>query len=112
MKKQILNFIPRELEEKSLLIYEELAKAEKFPPFNSLHEGHSVLLEEFEEYWTEVKKFKDCNESTDFETNQEKIKVLNNIEKELIQVGAMVYKNLRFIEIKKTEIEMLKERIK
>lgn len=27
----------------------------KFPPFNSAHEGASVLREEFEEMWDEVK---------------------------------------------------------
>lgn len=36
---------------------EELNSAErKFPPFNSAHEGFSILAEEVDELWDEVKK--------------------------------------------------------
>lgn len=35
---------------------ELLEAAKKFPPFNSPHEGHSVIQEEFEELWDEVKR--------------------------------------------------------
>ena len=38
------------------LIVKEYHKAsEKFPAFNSAHEGYAVLLEEVEELWDEVK---------------------------------------------------------
>jgi hypothetical protein len=37
-------------------IQDELVKANaKFPGFNSAHEGHSVIREEFEELWDHVK---------------------------------------------------------
>lgn len=36
--------------------YDELERAqEKFPPFNSAHEGYAVILEEMDELWQEVK---------------------------------------------------------
>lgn len=34
---------------------ELLAAIEKFPPLHSFHEGHSVMREELEELWDEVK---------------------------------------------------------
>lgn len=37
-------------------VYEEVEKAmSKYPPFNSAHEGYSVLAEEVDELWEEVK---------------------------------------------------------
>jgi hypothetical protein len=41
------------------LVQEELDSARYkhgYPPFNSLHEGYAILLEEVEELWAEVKK--------------------------------------------------------
>jgi len=57
--------------------YEKAAK--KFKPFNSPHEGHSVILEEMDELWDEVKKQLPSNE---------------NMKKEAIQIAAMA---LRFV---------------
>jgi len=41
------------------IIYEMLDEyvraSEKFPPFNSAHEGYAVILEELEEAWDEIK---------------------------------------------------------
>lgn len=35
---------------------EELRKAvERYPPFNSTHEGYAIILEEVDELWDEVK---------------------------------------------------------
>ena len=33
---------------------------DKFPPYNSVHEGYAIMLEEFDELWDEVKQ-KDHN---------------------------------------------------
>lgn len=42
--------------EASMDILEEAQRArEKFPPFNSSHEGYAVLLEELDEMWDEIK---------------------------------------------------------
>jgi len=59
---------------------ELLAAMEKFPKFNSAHEGYAVLKEEVDELWDEVK------------TNQS-MRNPNNMQKESIQVAAM---GLRF----------------
>jgi NTP pyrophosphatase (non-canonical NTP hydrolase) len=38
------------------MVYREFNKAQnKFPPFNSSHEGYAVLKEEVDELWQEVK---------------------------------------------------------
>jgi hypothetical protein len=53
----------------------EVKKAcDKWPPFNSVHEGYAVIMEELDELWQEVKR-----------------KVPNNqaMRKEAIQVAAM-----------------------
>lgn len=61
----------------------ELHKAQdKFPAFHSGHEGYSVILEEVDELWTEVKS----NQSTPGRTERMK--------KEAIQVAAMA---IRFL---------------
>jgi hypothetical protein len=40
-------------------VIEEVERAQaKFPPYNSAHEGHSVIQEEFEELWDEIKNNK------------------------------------------------------
>lgn len=55
---------------------------EKFPKFNSYHEGYAVIHEELDELWDEVKKKS---------INQEKWK----LKSEAIQVAAMA---IKFIE--------------
>lgn len=38
-------------------VYTEVQRAtDKYPPFNSAHEGYAVLLEEVDELWAEVKR--------------------------------------------------------
>jgi hypothetical protein len=38
-------------------IYDECRRAqEKFAPIKNSHEGHSIIREEFDEFWEEVKK--------------------------------------------------------
>jgi NTP pyrophosphatase (non-canonical NTP hydrolase) len=63
-------------------VLKELELAEsKFPPFNSPHEGYSILLEEVDELWDEVKS-KDSLERD------------QRMKEEAIQVGAMALKFL------------------
>ena len=58
-------------------VTEEMFRAtESHPPIHSLHEGHSILLEEVEEFWDEVKK-------------KSKNRDPKKIYKELVQVAAM-----------------------
>lgn len=57
----------------------EFRKAEKHPPFHSLHEGLAVLWEEFEEAKQEVFK---------------KVPDRANLHKELVQIAAMAVKML------------------
>ena len=53
----------------------ELTNArKKFPTFNSAHEGYSVLLEEVDELWDEVKQ------------RNQSIEIMR---KEAVQIGAM-----------------------
>jgi len=62
-------------------VRDELASAiEKFPPFNSAHEGYAILSEEVDELWDEVK-----NNKHDDGAKQRK---------EAIQVAAMA---IRFV---------------
>lgn len=59
-------------------ILEELTKAtEKFGPFNSMHEGYAVILEELDELWDEIK-----------------LNNLNKAREEAVQVAAMA---IRFL---------------
>lgn len=51
--------------------------------FNSLHEGHSVLREEFEELWDEIKKKKPD---------------LKKVRAEAIQVAAMAIKLINHVD--------------
>lgn len=53
----------------------------KFPPFNSAHEGHSVIEEEFDELWDEIKL-------------KQGARTLENMRAEAVQVAAMA---IRFI---------------
>jgi hypothetical protein len=63
-------------------VLKELELAEnKFPPFNSPHEGYAVLIEEVDELWDEIKG-KDSTERN------------RRMQEEAIQVTAM---GLRFL---------------
>lgn len=79
-------------------IGDELYRAEKFPPFASLHEGYAVLKEEVEEFWDLVKCFKYTNSEIDLES-------LEEVDKELIQIAAMAVKNLQLVESLKAKIQ-------
>lgn len=64
--------------ERQIVLAEVLTEAmkacDKWPPFNSVHEGYAVILEELDELWEESKK---------------KIPNKENLRKEAIQVAAM-----------------------
>ena len=63
------------------LIEEELERAsDLFGGFNSMHEGHSVIQEEFDELWDEIK----CGKNMD----------VDNLKVEATQLAAVV---IRFI---------------
>jgi len=65
------------------LINDEFHRAiEKFPSFNSAHEGYAVILEELDELW-EIVKLKQSTVGRD-----------DLLRKEAVQVGAMA---LRFL---------------
>jgi NTP pyrophosphatase (non-canonical NTP hydrolase) len=62
------------------LVKDELKSARKqHGPMNSIHEGYSVILEELDEVWDEVKK-------------KTRERDLNHLLKELVQVSAMAQK--------------------
>jgi hypothetical protein len=82
-------------------IVDELEKAKKFPPFASLHEGYAVLKEEVEEFWYEVKLQK-------YDDSHEALARLDRTEKELIQIAAVVIKNLQLVETMKAKIQEAK----
>lgn len=63
------------------IIKEALEAMTYYEPFNSMHEGYAVILEELEELWMEIKK-------KPLDRNKEEIK------KEAIQTGAMIYRFL------------------
>ena len=70
-------------------VFQEVSRAEsKFPPFNSAHEGHSVLREEVEELWDHVK------EDTGYSVEAEK---------EAIQVAAMAIRYILMIRLRRSE---------
>jgi hypothetical protein len=72
-------------------IYDECRRAqEKFKPFKNAHEGHSVIREEFDEMWEEIKK-KDAR--------------LEDIRKEVIQLGAMALRFLVEVKTVNSEVE-------
>ena len=56
------------------IVAEYRRAADKFPAFNSFHEGYAVLLEEVDELWDEVRK---------------KEPTTDTIRKEAVQVAAM-----------------------
>ena len=61
-------------------VAEALMASESWPPFNSAHEGYAVLLEEVDELWDHVK-------------TKQKLRDIEAMKKEAIQVAAMA---LRF----------------
>ena len=74
--------------------FEELVRKElkdaraEHGPMNSLHEAHSVILEEVEEFWDEVKK-------------KAKKRDLKNTLTELVQIAAMAQKTAEDVVIPK-----------
>jgi len=69
------------MEKAAVDIYNECQRAtEKFPPFNSGHEGYAVIYEEMDELWEEVKRYPHADK--------------RKLREEAVQVGAMA---LRFI---------------
>ena len=66
-------------------VYKELKSANaKFPPFKSTHEAYAVILEEMDEFWSEVKK---------------KEPDLKNMKNELVQIAAMCVKTIQNFEL-------------
>ena len=63
----------------------ELIRAEKWPGFNSAHEGYAILAEEVDELWAHVK------------VNQTK-RDLDAMRAEAIQVAAMAVKFVQMID--------------
>jgi len=61
---------------------EVIRASNKYPPFNSEHEGYAVLLEEVDELWVEVKK-------------NPKTRDLAKVRAEAIQVAAMAVRFLK-----------------
>ena len=76
-----MNNRDRKIEEKwiSVIVKEYVGATEKNGPFNSLHEGYAVLLEEVDELWEEVKKKK---------VNRSKAAIAE----ECSQIAAMAYR--------------------
>ena len=72
-------------------IGDELARAAKWPPFNSAHEGYAILAEEVDELWAHVK------------TNQTK-RDLTAMRAEAIQVAAMAIKFVQMIDNKRGRV--------
>jgi NTP pyrophosphatase (non-canonical NTP hydrolase) len=56
--------------------HEALRARQLHPPFNSVHEGYAVLLEEMDELWEEIKKRK-------------AVRNYDKIHREALQVAAM-----------------------
>lgn len=85
VKRVTNNLIQDELAYRASLVtelYRELDRAmSEYGPFHSAHEGYAVLLEELDEVWDEIKR-------NDARRTRE----------ELVQVGAMVLKFLRFLD--------------
>lgn len=64
-------------------IGDEVERAEiKHPPLNSAHEAYSVILEELDEFWDQVKK-KDAERD------------IGNMRTEMIQTAAMCVRTIR-----------------
>lgn len=71
------------------LVYDEAKRAaDKFPPFNSHHEGKAVIEEEFDEYWDLVKLNPKKMNPSEVATWRE------NLSLELIQTAAMCVRAL------------------
>lgn len=65
----------------------------KHGPLKSLHEAHSVILEEMDEFWEQVKKnpYKMGPSEQEFRRD--------NIKEELIQIAAMCIRTLMDVEL-------------
>ena len=76
--------VPQQVMTELLAIADELERAdtEHGPNFASMHEAHSVLLEELEEFWEEVRKKRS-------ERDEARMRY------ELTQLGAMAVKTMR-----------------
>lgn len=78
--------LPHIATEKTFYAVEELKKEiynafDKFPPFNTPHEGYAIIKEELDELWEEVRK-------------QYDVRTKENMRKEAKQIAAMA---LRFM---------------
>ena len=72
---------PHEFVSQMNLLFEEFKEAkERYPDFNSAHEGWAVIKEELDELWEEVRKYPNANTEA--------------MKKEAKQIGAMA---LRFM---------------
>ena len=69
----------------------ELIRAEKWPGFNSAHEGYAILAEEVDELWAHVK------------VNQTK-RDLDAMRAEAIQVAAMAVKFVQMIDAERGRV--------
>lgn len=57
-------------------------------PIHSLHEAHSIMEEEFDEFWDEVKR------NPRKMTDQERVKWQDHIREELVQLAAMCVRTI------------------
>ena len=64
-------------------------------PINGLHEGYAIILEEFEEFWDEVKKKQKERHQADWV-------------KELIEVAAMCVRTIQDV----TEVDTLEQALR
>lgn len=55
---------------------ELMSATERYPPFNTAHEGYAVLLEEMDELWEHVRVTQGC-------------RLTNRMRREAVQVAAM-----------------------
>ena len=87
---KIKNGLEQKLMEVTDEIFAEVCRAQKVhtTPIHNLHEAHSVIIEEFDEFWEQVK----INPRKLYEDDQ-KVR-LRKIREELIQVAAMCVRTI------------------
>lgn len=74
------------------LIADEIKKARALHgPMNSAHEAYSVILEEVDEFWTEVKKKRQYRDH-------------DNMLKELVQVAAMCVRAMTDLKLQRGDL--------